>query len=143
MQADARDVPLDPRNDALPLRVQFPAEPASVRPIRQHCRAAATSLGATREQIDAVALVSSEAASNVVRHAYPAEAPGAIELRLSSGGPGLLEIEITDRGVGVGNATSSGGLGQGLLLMSRLADSFDVVRPRRGGTVVTMRFRLG
>lgn len=143
MEEAAYDQPGQPGASAVPLREVHQAVATSVGVVRWRCQQVAAGNGATQEQIDAIAIAVSEAATNVVLYAYPTGEPGVLDLELSAPAPQILQITVTDAGVGLGNAESPGGLGQGLLLMERLADSLRVTRPAGGGTAVRMRFRLG
>jgi anti-sigma regulatory factor (Ser/Thr protein kinase) len=98
-------------------------------------------LGATEDTLDAIAIAVSEAASNAVLHAYAGISDGQIEFEMSAFDQ-QLEIVIRDGGAGIGYAQSPGGLGQGLLIIDELADTFRVTSAKGTGTTVTMRFQL-
>lgn len=120
----------------------FPAEPRSVTEIRRRCSRFAAGAGAPASLCEAIAIAVTEAATNAVLHGYPPDRPGMIHVRAAVTPQRFLTIAIEDSGVGLGNAQSSGGLGQGLLLMDQLADTLGVTRRRGGGTAVRMRFQL-
>src|SRR5437773_12307758 len=62
------------------MRASFPAIAASVRKVRHALVVFAESVGAPSQTIEAIRLVGSEAATNVVQHAYNGR-PGRIHVR--------------------------------------------------------------
>src|SRR5205085_8510597 len=96
--------------------------------------------GASQEQLDAIALATSEAVANSVMYAYPASA-GPIDLNGWLAG-GELWLTVADDGVGLGAGVASGGLGLGLALISLLTDSVSIHDRSCGGTELRMTFDL-
>jgi anti-sigma regulatory factor (Ser/Thr protein kinase) len=100
--------------------------------------------GVAQQTIDDVALAASEAATNVVLHAY-AEAGDydrrTIELTAALTGAELWVI-VTDAGSGLKPHRDSPGLGLGLAIIARVADGVDLVEPATGGLEVRMRFAV-
>jgi anti-sigma regulatory factor (Ser/Thr protein kinase) len=89
---------------------------------------------------DAVALMVSEAVANCALHAYP-EGDEAGRLRVSATiADEVLDVVVSDDGVGAGPDSESSGLGLGMPLIDDLSDSFEVVENK--GTRVTARFEL-
>lgn len=89
-----------------------------------------------------VELAVSEAASNVVVHAYrDDEEPGEIELELDTEG-GELIIVVRDAGAGMAPRPDSPGLGLGMPLIANLADTLEIRTLDTGGTEVAMRFAV-
>jgi anti-sigma regulatory factor (Ser/Thr protein kinase) len=86
-----------------------------------------------------VALVVSEAVTNVVLHAYRDRDPGRVLLEAAVA-DGLLTIVVTDDGIGMSPRANSPGLGLGLALIRRLAEDVDVKID--GGTRLLVRLRL-
>jgi serine/threonine-protein kinase RsbW len=128
-------------NTAQTLSESYPAVADSVPRARNALSSFAASAGATRDQLDAIRLAVSEAATNVVVHAY-GEDPGEIQLQagLSSG---ELWIAVADEGLGMRPMIESPGLGVGLSLISQVADAFAIAKRPTGGIEVRMRFVLG
>jgi anti-sigma regulatory factor (Ser/Thr protein kinase) len=91
----------------------------------------------TSELVSDVALATTEACDNVVRHAYPR---GVGVLRLVARiDRRVLLVVVADTGVGLGDAAATTGSGFGLRLIRQLAHT----RVRAAnGTRVEMRFRI-
>jgi two-component sensor histidine kinase len=90
---------------------------------------------------EAVALTVTEATSNVVRHAYPRNGSGDLEITVRTN-RAWLEIGVDDDGIGFQTPdVSHPGAGLGLRLMRHYARQLSVESGDRG-TLVTMRFRL-
>jgi serine/threonine-protein kinase RsbW len=118
----------------------LPAVPVAVRRMRHEADAALVALDVPRVRRHDVALVLSEAAANVVVHAYADAAPGLVLVLLSVSGPNLL-LDVFDRGRGMVPNADSPGLGVGLALMAQLSDGLDIVPNEEGGLRVTAVFR--
>jgi anti-sigma regulatory factor (Ser/Thr protein kinase) len=94
--------------------------------------------------IDDVKLVTTEACTNVVLHAYDGESTPlqTFEVRAHLE-PGALLLSVSDQGRGIGAPSTNRGLGLGLRLALQLAGG---VHTRDGsgglGTRLTMRFAL-
>jgi stage II sporulation protein AB (anti-sigma F factor) len=95
-----------------------------------------------RALLSDIALAVTEAATNVVLHAYRDR---------SVPGPMIVEAErredylcfhVRDEGSGLAPRVDSPGLGLGLGLIAQVADSADVRTPETGGTEVVMRFNV-
>jgi serine/threonine-protein kinase RsbW len=119
---------------------RYPAVAESVRRVREAVGSFAQSAGATGEQLDAIKLAASEAATNVVAHAYEG-APGEIRVRARFDSGELL-IEVADDGLGIRPRVDRRGLGIGLALISQVADAVSIATRSRGGTEVHIRFAL-
>jgi anti-sigma regulatory factor (Ser/Thr protein kinase) len=121
------------------LELTVPARPDSVSLVRHRLRAwlahAVPELDPmTRADLE---LASSEAASNVVRHAYgPEDATYCVTVGLKGQ---AVELRISDRGRWRQPRGRHGG--RGLSLMRALVDEFQIDQ-RPNGTTVTMRRRL-
>jgi anti-sigma regulatory factor (Ser/Thr protein kinase) len=120
----------------------YPAIATSVREVRVALNRFAGGLGLSTETRDAVTLAASEAATNVVVHAYAEQdLPGTIEVSATVAMDELWVI-ITDTGHGLRPRLDSPGLGLGLAIIAQLADGVDLVRPASGGLELRMRFAL-
>jgi len=114
----------------------------SVTEVRGRVVAFAAEVGADRELQARVALAVSEAAANVVMHAYP-DRRGSRPLRVAADfEDGDLEVVIADEGTGL-RPRRSPGLGAGLGIIAETCDRF-IVRERDGtGVELWMRFHVG
>ncbi len=125
------------------LRRTFAALPDSVGAVRGELVAFVRRAGLGAHVEDAVALAASEAATNVVMHAYAERgAAGQIEVEAALAGEELWVI-VTDAGSGLTPHRDSPGLGLGLAIIARVADGVDLVEPASGGLEVRMRFAVG
>ena len=107
---------------------------------RRRLVAFAAELGADRELQARVALAVSEAATNVVVHAYPDAGPRPLQVAADFE-DGDLEVVVADQGEGLCTRRSPG-LGAGLGIIAETADEL-VVREREGaGVELWMRFHL-
>jgi serine/threonine-protein kinase RsbW len=123
------------------LNESYPAGVESIQLARDAVAAFAASRGATKEELDALRLVTSEAVTNVVRHAYDG-VPGRIYLTVGISF-GDLWIRVRDDGCGPNASSSRPGLGFGLPLIAQLTDDFSIAPRSRGGTEVRIRLTLG
>ena len=124
------------------LLAELPAVPESVATIRRKAREVAECCGADEQRAADITLAVSEAATNVVVHAYRETDQGRLALAAAVD-DGEVCFEVVDDGDGLTPRVDSPGLGLGLPLIARLTDRFEV-RPRGGGrgTELFMAFRL-
>ena len=122
------------------VEASFPAVAASVPLIRNAVTAAALDAGATSQQVDAARLAVTEAATNVVLHAYDATA-GSIHVNVSVIDD-ELQIVIGDDGFGIRPRTDSPGIGAGMSIIARSCKTLEVGRGESGGSRLLMRFAL-
>lgn len=134
-------------------RPELVQEPSNLVPIdeqsaiggaRRMAVALASTQGLSSDATGRLAIVVTEAATNILRHA----GRGSILLRgvLVAGGPGV-EVLALDKGPGISDITramqdgysTSGTTGQGLGGIRRLAQSFDIYSQRNVGTVLFAR----
>jgi anti-sigma regulatory factor (Ser/Thr protein kinase) len=130
------------RGESQSFVISYAAREHSIGPARRALRQFAEGGGAaTAAQLDAIALASSEAITNVVQHAY-ADGAGDVHIcaRLT---PAWICIVVTDDGLGLAHITPSPGLGRGLDLMRQSSDEMDLEARPEGGVLVRMRFGLG
>jgi serine/threonine-protein kinase RsbW len=118
----------------------LPAVPLAVSRMRHELDAALERLAVSRLRRHDVALVLTEAAANVVVHAYAGAPPGLLYTVAALSGPSL-SLHVFDRGRGMVPNAHSPGLGVGLALMAHLTDGLDIVPNGEGGVTVTALFR--
>lgn len=135
---DARES--DPGDVAL--EESCPAVPESVGTVRASLARFARDAGASPRTVDAVALAVSEAATNIVRHAYRGRPQGGrIEVIAVLAACDLV-VTVRDAGQGIRRHGDSAGLGLGLSIIAQVADRLDLLRSPTGGVEVRMRFAL-
>jgi serine/threonine-protein kinase RsbW len=118
----------------------YVAEPNSIPRARRALRAFAEAGGATAEQLDDIALASSEAITNVVRHAYIGT-KGEIHVRARVT-PRRLCIVVTDDGLGLHHTAPNPGLGRGLDVVRHVSDAMTLEDRPGGGVKLSMCFVL-
>jgi serine/threonine-protein kinase RsbW len=126
------------------LRLTVPARAENIALVRQALAGLAGALGAPSELIDDIKTAASEAATNVVTHAYPDGEEGPLEVCATVTGR-HLEILVRDAGVGMQPRPLEAGqpsLRVGLALIGALADSFSVSGEEGRGTEVKLSFDL-
>lgn len=122
------------------LELTYPALAESVPPARAALTRFAARAGASREQMQAVRLASSEALTNVVKHAYP-DSPGSVHITAAVA-RGELCVLIADDGYGFHPHVRRGGLGLGLALIASLCDELQILNRPTGGTELCLWFKL-
>ncbi len=121
--------------------VSYPATPRSVGAIRTLVIDLARRAGADREQLASIRLAVSEAATNVVLHAYPAGHPGLIHLSASAASDELTVL-VADDGHGHRVPTDTPGLGWGWKLIAGSCDRLTILERGTGGTELRMGWRI-
>jgi anti-sigma regulatory factor (Ser/Thr protein kinase) len=119
------------------LHMLFDAVPDSVPEARLRVRTWCERAGVDGRIQDDLLLAVTEAAANVVQHAYPRGRPGTFSLdaRCEAGD---VVVEIGDEGVGVGTAAPRHGGGLGLEIIRRMFPAFTLCEADPG-TRVTIR----
>jgi anti-sigma regulatory factor (Ser/Thr protein kinase) len=118
----------------------LPAVPIAVGWMRRELDRVLERMGVGGERRHDVSLVLSEAAANVVVHAYSGTPPGLLyALAVVSGGD--LRLDVFDAGEGMVPRATSPGLGVGLALMARLSDGLEIASNDSGGMQVSAVFR--
>lgn len=115
----------------------MPAEPRAIRTIRDAVRRFAVTHDV--RDTDAVALALTEAATNVIVHAYRDGARGDLRV-VACAEPERLVVVVRDYGCGMRPRHDSPGLGMGLSLIGHLASHFNVEAPDGDGTRLRMHF---
>jgi anti-sigma regulatory factor (Ser/Thr protein kinase) len=127
---------------ALGLDATYPAHPPQVALIRRAVSEVAAGCGADFEILVRLGLAVSEAATNVVLHAYRTHgADGEIHVTARHG-DGVLHVCIRDYGGGMAPRADSPGMGLGLCLMATECDHFEIRDADGGGTEVLLSFGL-
>jgi serine/threonine-protein kinase RsbW len=127
---------------AIGLDASYPAQPPQVAFIRRAVSGMARRGGAGFETLIRLELAVSEAATNVVLHAYRAPcASGHIHVTAYIDA-GILDVRVRDDGSGMAPRPDSPGMGLGLSLMASESDHFEVRSADGGGTEVLLRFEL-
>jgi anti-sigma regulatory factor (Ser/Thr protein kinase) len=128
--------------NAQPYTASWPAVPEAVADLRTHVVDFARQAGAPDEAISSIRLAVSEAATNVVLHAYANRPePGKVHVRVARDDD-VLRIVVSDDGGGMLPRQDSPGLGLGLPLIAQLVDGLEVGASAGGGTELCMRFAL-
>jgi serine/threonine-protein kinase RsbW len=121
---------------------RFRARSDAIAQARRAALAYARDHSVPADRLDAIALAVSEAATNVVIHAYRDRSqPGTFTLGLDVD-DGSLRVDVHDEGVGLAPRDDSPGLGFGLPIIANVTDAYALVPNDNGGTRVSMRFDL-
>jgi anti-sigma regulatory factor (Ser/Thr protein kinase) len=119
----------------------LPAVTSSIGIVRRELDLTLHRLDAPAQLRTDIALVVSEAVSNVVMHAYVEMPRGPVYAAVAVR-PDALVLAVGDAGRGLTPRLDTPGLGFGLPLMGRLCEDVVVVpQPRGSGTQVTATFR--
>jgi anti-sigma regulatory factor (Ser/Thr protein kinase) len=130
-------------------RITLPASLDSLHMLLQFAHAGAESAGLGQDERDKLDLVLEELLVNIARYAYQ-PGSGDVEVAYAADGPGVLLVEVSDRGRLFNPLESkepdlSGGLtdrplgGLGVFLVRRLADTI-TYRREQGRNTVSFRF---
>jgi serine/threonine-protein kinase RsbW len=127
---------------AIGLDASYPAQPPQVAAIRRAVSGIARRGGADTSTVIRLELAVSEAATNVVLHAYRSPgASGRVHITACVD-MGVLDVCVRDHGCGMAPRPDSPGMGLGLSLMASESDHFEVRSADGGGTEVLLRFLL-
>jgi anti-sigma regulatory factor (Ser/Thr protein kinase) len=124
------------------LRLVLPAKAENVLVVRQAVAGLGEGLGLSQGRIADIKTVVTEAANNVVLHAYGEEDSGPLEVTAAPDDEGV-EIAIRDYGHGFEprpNPSGEASLGIGLPLIASLSDSFEIRGGAGEGTCTTVHF---
>jgi len=121
------------------VKLTLPARPENVSVIRHVLGAFAEALLLGDDLVEDLRLAVTEACTNVVRHAYPPEQNGSVEISIQP-----LEEHVTvivsDHGRGIGTSSDTTGPGLGLPLIAAIADEVELQPVPGGGSRVAMTF---
>jgi serine/threonine-protein kinase RsbW/stage II sporulation protein AB (anti-sigma F factor) len=121
---------------------EWAALPTTVAAARAAAVEFATAVGAGPAALAAIKLAVSEAVTNTVLHAYRGrEAPGPVAL-VADCDSEIIEIAVSDQGIGMVPRADSPGSGLGLPLIAQMTDTFEIEHGELGGTRLRMRFSL-
>ena len=121
------------------VKLTLPARPENVSVIRHVLGAFAEALRLPDDLVEDLRLAVTEACTNVVRHAYPADVPGPVEITII---PSVddVSVVVTDHGRGIGSSSDTTGPGLGLPLIAAIADEVELQPVPGGGSRVAMTF---
>jgi serine/threonine-protein kinase RsbW/stage II sporulation protein AB (anti-sigma F factor) len=123
------------------MRFRATAEPSALARLRRELALFLDAVRAPEDLRFDVTLAVSEAANNVLQHAFRHRGvPGALTV-VASADAGAIRVVVQDDGQGLAPRPDSPGAGLGLPLMARLVEDLDVGRGEGGGTTITMRWR--
>lgn len=126
-----------PELESSDLHVRLAAVPDSIPEARRRvCRWCECS-GICERTRSNLQLAVTEAAANVVVHAYPAGRQGGFSVDLCRAEDAVV-LEVSDEGVGPAGAVPSSGAGLGLVIIGRMYPGFTLAESRPG-TRVTIR----
>jgi serine/threonine-protein kinase RsbW len=121
------------------VKLTLPARPENVSVIRHVLGAFAEALLLPDDLVEDLRLAVTEACTNVVRHAYPPEHTGPVEISIQPLGEHVMVI-VSDRGRGIGTSSDTTGPGLGLPLIAAIADVVELQPVPGGGSRVAMTF---
>jgi serine/threonine-protein kinase RsbW len=122
------------------VRLTLPSQPENVAVIRHVLGAFAMALELPPELVEDMRLAITEACTNVVRHAYPIDEPGTIDVMIHPTGD-RLNVIVSDHGSGIGPTPDASGPGLGLPMITALADTVEIEHGPGRGTRLAMSFR--
>lgn len=133
----------EPAGDGGGLHLDLLSTPDDVARARHEVVSFALGSGLDQLEVGAVELAVGEACSNVVRHAYAADAsPGRMNIEATADAERLV-VRIIDSGAGIRSRISDGGAGLGTAIIIALCDTLEVGSgPGGTGTRVTMTFAI-
>ena len=124
------------------VRLTMPARPEGVGVVRQALAGVADALDIDAAILADMKMAVTEAATNVVVHAYDEDQDGILEVEMHAAEEGL-EIIVRDHGTGMhpgAQRRDTPALGLGLPLIAALSDAFELRGTSGTGTEVRMRF---
>jgi len=137
-QTQLRSVPLIERTHT-DVKLTLPARPENVSVIRHVLGAFAEALRLPDDLVEDLRLAVTEACTNVVRHAYPPDFPGPVEITIVPSEE-QVSVVVADFGRGIGSSSDTTGPGLGLPLIAAIADEVELQPVPGGGSRVAMTF---
>ena len=138
-QTQLRSVPPLMERTYTDVKLTLPARPENVSVIRHVLGAFAEALRLPDELIEDLRLAVTEACTNVVRHAYPVNFPGPVEISIEPSEE-RVSVVVADHGRGIGTSSDTNGPGLGLPLIAAIADEVELQPVPGGGSRVAMTF---
>ncbi len=125
------------------LRISLPARAENVAVVRHAVAGLGERLGMDEASVADLKTVVTEAAMNVVVHAYPEGAEGPLEVEAVAEDEGLT-VEVRDHGIGIRPRPGVEGssLRLGLTLIGALSSSFEISGGSGRGTAIRMHLPL-
>jgi serine/threonine-protein kinase RsbW len=121
------------------VKLTLPARPENVSVIRHVLGAFAEALRLPDDLVEDLRLAVTEACTNVVRHAYPPDVPGPVEISIRPT-EDVVSVVVADHGRGIGSSSDTTGPGLGLPLIAAIADEVELQLVPGGGSRVAMTF---
>src|SRR3954451_24685321 len=137
-QTRLRSVPVLERTHT-DVKLTLPARPENVSVIRHVLGAFAEALRLPDELVEDLRLAVTEACTNVVRHAYPPDTLGPVEIWIEPTDE-RVSVVVADHGRGIGTSSDTTGPGLGLPLIAAIADEVELRPVPGGGSRVAMTF---
>jgi serine/threonine-protein kinase RsbW len=138
-QTQLRAVPAARITTSTDVKLTLPARPENVSVIRHVLGAFAEALLLPDDLVEDLRLAVTEACTNVVRHAYPPELPGPVEISIVPTDE-HVSVVVADYGRGIGSSSDTNGPGLGLPLIAAIADEVELQPVPGGGSRVAMTF---
>jgi serine/threonine-protein kinase RsbW len=138
-QTQLRSVPMMEPVTTTDVKLTLPARPENVSVIRHVLGAFAEALRLPDDLVEDLRLAVTEACTNVVRHAYPPEVPGQVEISIVPS-EDQVSVVVADSGRGIGSSSDTTGPGLGLPLIAAIADEVELQPVPGGGSKVAMTF---
>ncbi len=123
------------------MELMLPARAENIALVRHALGALGEACAVDEQLLSDIRLAVTEACTNVVVHAYPAEGDGPLEVLASVTGEELTVL-VRDTGPGIAPDPTSPGLGLGLPLIASLTESLRLGQADSGHTEVAMTFSL-
>ena len=138
-QTQLRSVPVMEPMTTTDVKLTLPARPENVSVIRHVLGAFAEALRLPDDLVEDLRLAVTEACTNVVRHAYPPEQPGPVEISIVPS-EDQVSVVVADFGRGIGSSSDTTGPGLGLPLIAAISDEVELQPVPGGGSRVAMTF---
>jgi serine/threonine-protein kinase RsbW len=137
--AQLRSLPVMEQATETDVKLTLPARPENVSVIRHVLGAFAEALRLPDDLVEDLRLAVTEACTNVVRHAYPPDRPGPVEISIRPMDE-QVSVIVADHGRGIGTSSDTTGPGLGLPLIAAIADEVELQPVPGGGSRVAMTF---